>query len=238
MILAEKLRAAGLATQSAGGGVTSISYQTSTSASNHNGSITMPSGISSGDVIIVCQSATKSTINQSPPTAAYGTGFTSIGTDSVSRSDGQGDYTNMRMCLSAKIADGTEASSSIGGFMNDSKESAAVYVYRPNVAATTITAVGYVSDTSNANPAAQTITASGTSKAHIVVAHYNSRNTSPTITYSGATSDQNFDDIGNADCRLAARATGVSSGGGSNVTIDINDNNSLNGVAGCYIEVE
>ena len=222
----------------AAGGVSTLTYQTSTSASDHGGSITMPSGISSGDIIVVCQSAVKNTFNTTAPTAAYGTGFTSIGTDTVSYDAGGGSFNNLRMCLSAKIADGSEASSSISGFMNDNREAASVYVYRPDATPTTMTPTGYVSATSNGDPASQTVLAGSSTTAHIVVAHYNCRSTSPTITYSGATSDADFDDIGSIDCRLASRATGVASGSGANVTIDINDNNRLNGVAGCYIEVE
>lgn len=217
-------------------GVSTVSYQTSNYAIDYNGSITMPSGISAGDVIIVLQSS----YNLSGgPSAAYGTGFSSVGTVSNSWNSGEDMYSH-RTCMSMKIADGTEASSSIGGFMNGTRECAVVYVYRPDTAATTITAQDVETQATNGNPTGHTINASSSTKVAIVVALGQGTNGgSINMTWS-ATSDQSYDGatVSSVYSGLDTRATGYDAGSAVDVTTDTDDASTANHIISCYIEVE
>lgn len=119
-----------------------------------SGNLTMPTGIEAGDAIVVCQIAADSVISTAPnshpgaPSAAYGTGFTSLGTDTWNTTFeaptppnplGSDEYCSFRACVSWKTAAGTESGASIGGFMNFSgidQDAAVIIVYRPDAGLT------------------------------------------------------------------------------------------------------
>lgn len=103
-----------------------LEYVTSKFAELGNGSMTFPTGIEEGDVIFAFAAA-----SEQSTTAVYGTGFTSLGTQQESYTVGKSTY-RFRQCLSYKIADGTESSSTIGGFLPNSINSRlGIAVYRP-----------------------------------------------------------------------------------------------------------
>ena len=214
-------------------GLTTISYQTGTTASQHAGTITFPSGINSGDVLIVMQNSED--YNNSIP-AAYGTGFTSVGTVTGTTSSGD-DTVYYRTCVSMKVADGTEASASIGGFINaDDREGAVVYVYRPNVAATAIAAFDVETQYTNGNPTAQTINASSSTEVVIAFGCFGgTTDTNMSITWS-VTSDQDFT-VANGFADIKSRATGYAKGTAVDITADTSDSGSANMIISGYIEV-
>jgi hypothetical protein len=164
----------------------SLTLGNTATAVTHNGTVTMPTGISAGDLIVVINSATNENTGSPPayPTAAYGTGFTSISTLS-----GQWSYTPVddtyyyrsRACLSYKIADGTESGASIGGFMNGSAEHAAVVVYNATVSIATVTVMDLEATT---NLASHTVGASASSVDCVIVGATASSDAAGWTTYS------------------------------------------------------
>lgn len=130
-------------------------------------SVTMPADIANNDVIIACTFASDNTIT---PSAAYGTGFTSISTGNTSF---WASGYKARFCTSYKKANGSEGSTSIGGFMNSNRaEGAAVMVYRPDFDITTIASADKDSEGTPSTPTNQTITCSGGSGVTIGVGFY------------------------------------------------------------------
>jgi hypothetical protein len=131
--------------------LTSIT-QVLSATSNNSATITAPSGIQAGDLIVMLDAASA---DSSPPTAVVPTGFTSIFNVT--------DAANYRIIASYKKADGTEGGASItgmvgSGFTNTSAKS--ILVFRGNAPATTITVGDIGSQLTTGNPTAQTITAS------------------------------------------------------------------------------
>jgi len=145
-----------------GGGLSlELTYTTYTYATTHNGTFTFPADIESGDILLVTQAVQ----NTSDPSAAYGTGFTSLNTNSYNWGGKPNQW--VRHAISYKIADGTEASSSIGGFMNGGAEWARLFVYRPNKAVSSVAHTHVSWQTTNNWPTESTGSESGATGATI-----------------------------------------------------------------------
>jgi hypothetical protein len=114
-------------------GYSGLTLGNTITASNHGGTITMPASINAGDIIIVAQFAM--TESGATPAAAYGTDFDDCQHTQANSYDPSGDPDviethRFRMCLSAKVAGGSEGETAIGGFMNGvNGEVAIVTVY-------------------------------------------------------------------------------------------------------------
>lgn len=197
--------------------LTAVSYVTSSSPTNYDGSITMPSNIQAGDVIIVGQEYGANTNDRSLP----GSGFTQISV--LSRYSALNEY-YYTSCVSYKIANGTEGGSSISGFGDKSAynyTSAGVYIYRPNNPVMSITQVNKYTYEGSGDPASNILYGS-TSTAVTIALAVTGSNFYPSITFSGATSDANVD-INNYGSDLRMRAYGADKGAGINITTDMND---------------
>ena len=113
------------------GGVplTTLTYIEVHTSFDANGTFTLGAGdIQSGDLLFVIQEA----LGSSDPASSPGTGFTSVTTAGGSRTSGKSTW-YARVQVSYKIADGTENSTSIGGFMNATHgENYLMAVYRPD----------------------------------------------------------------------------------------------------------
>ena len=183
---------------SSGAGTMNVTFQSSSNATTGNGSFTMPASIVAGDIILVMNIAMNSSATY--PTAAYGTGFTSLRTNTAQDTDTSGKSTvtrSTRTCHSYKISDGTESSTSIGGFVNASAEFYTVFVYRPSKLITSVTlSGGTVTSSADGNPGNITITASSSSSpATIICSHQSSAlSTTFTGTFTGETEDTDEDD--------------------------------------------
>src|SRR3972149_6788610 len=135
--------------------VTSIAFQDS--ATSTASTITGPATILAGDVLFLADRARNST---GVPTTVVPTGFTSIGNIN--------DGFDSRQICSYKIATGAEASASITGMNGTAENRKALYVMRPNSAASVVTIASVGGQFTDSNPAAQNVTA-GSGVAPLVV---------------------------------------------------------------------
>lgn len=213
-------------------GVTTLSLVTSATSTEYNGTITFPSGIEAGDIIIVGQQYGDTDTTAEPNYTSYtGTGFTSVG----SGYDPGIDWVYQH-AVSYKVADGTEASAAIGGFMpqeSGSDVTAAIVVYRPNYPATTVAAQDITSAATTGNPAAQVINASNSSYATICVGHAGGNNT-PSVSWSGTPDVTVSYSTGAAE--ISFRAEAATQGSGADITFDVGDTGS-NHATSFYLEV-
>lgn len=189
-----------------------VSFVTSTAATQFNGSLTMPSSIEAGDIIIVGQEWYKNTTADYP-----GSGFTSISNLKLSSYY----YKNH---VSYKIADGSEAGTSISGFADQSANnstSAGIYVYRPNAEVKTVTQVNKYTYLGTGNPAVNILYGSTSDAATIALAVAGSNNY-PGITFTGATADAEVN-LNNGLADLRMRAYGANKGESVDITTDMTD---------------
>jgi hypothetical protein len=220
---------AAAAATTASGSLT-LAYQTSTQVTSYGGTVYMPT-LAEGDLIIVAQSAASSS---SEPTPAYGTGFTSI-TTALSINFAAEDSWNLRGCLSYKIAGPSDSGAGITGFMNGFTEEAAVVVYRPSVAITTVTVQDISQQGTGGNPSSSTMSASASTKVTVCcagcayipmgTAAVGNQSMTFTPTEDVAKTGPTFKTVVQDPTATDAVADAVD-GGGSNVYFD------------CYLEVE
>ena len=84
-----------------------------------NGTLTMPTGIESGDIILVYQIASEGLSGAYPiGTIKYGNGFTAVNGQKTNHIIGVSSYYTNLGAVSYKIANGTESGTSITGFIN------------------------------------------------------------------------------------------------------------------------
>lgn len=193
-------------------GVTEVSFVTSATATQFNGSLTMPASIEAGDIIIVGQEWIKNIADDYP-----GSGFTSISNLKISAYY----YKNH---VSYKIADGSEAGTSISGFADQSYDpntSAGIYVYRPNAEVKTVTQVNKYTYLGTGNPAVNILYGSTSDAATIALAVAGS-NKYPGITFTGVTADAEIN-LNNGGSDLRMRAYGANKGEGVDITTDMTD---------------
>lgn len=213
-------------------GVTELAYVSSSKSTGYASSITFPADIQEGDILIVGQQYGDSDdTNESDYTANTGTGFTSAGS-----AHDPGINWVYQHAVSYKLADGTEASASIGGFMpkeSGANTTAAIFVYRPNFLPTTLTLQDEYSYGGTGNPAAYVINASDSALATICVGHAGGNN-GPGATWSGTADGTITESSGSAE--LTFRAEAANKGAGADITHDVGDNGS-NHATSFYLEV-
>ena len=130
------------------GGVTSLTYQAS--PTSEASTITAPASINAGDLLVLVQRARNTS---GAPSDVTPTGFTDIPTSLTG--------TNTRISCKYKIADGTEDSSTITGMNGDNQNAKVLLQYRANIPLTALSASSLIGVITDANPAVQTLTASG-----------------------------------------------------------------------------
>lgn len=146
----------------AAGGVTTLSQPSGETATSTAQTITGPSGIQAGDLLVLLDRATNVI---GTPATVVPSGFTSIVNTTSA---------NVRQIASYKIADGTEASASLTGMNGDVINAKALYVFRGNVAISAVNVSTPNSEATDGNPASQSVTASGGTPPLIVLGCYGS----------------------------------------------------------------
>ncbi len=136
----------------ASGGPMELTYIGASKGEDHAGSLTGHADIEAGDLLFLTQWAVVRG-SGTPPAANYGTGFTSLETHSGTEIVSKVTFST-RLCLSYKIADGTEASSTVGGLTYSNGEGALLAVYRPSKPITSVVVTSHTEYTENFNPAA------------------------------------------------------------------------------------
>jgi len=131
------------------------------SATSTASTITAPSGIQAGDLIVLLDKAANSFLTA--PTAVTPTGFTNASnvTSAITR-----------QMLSWKKADGTEGGTSITGMNGSANNTKIIYVFRGNIAATTVTPSTVNGQATSAAPTNQNVAASGGTAPLVIVAGY------------------------------------------------------------------
>jgi len=153
-----------VATQLSGfgiGGAALSSLSQAASATSTAATITGPAGILAGDLLVLWDTAESV---GSVPTTVVPTGFAVISNLDNGSSN--------RTLLSAKIADGSEASAALTGMNGDSANRKSLYVFRGNTPITTYVANDVGEETTTGDPTAQTCNASGGTVPLVVIGAY------------------------------------------------------------------
>jgi hypothetical protein len=217
------------------GGALTLAYQTS-GTDNAGPGVRMPT-LNVGDLIIVFGAAAK--LDISAPPAAYGTGFTSIGTIATpSWAVGKSSATG-RVCLSYRVAQAGDSGTGINGFLNagiSGEERFGILVYRPSVAITTVTVQDVSSQATSGNPSSSTISASASSKVTLALAGLAAWSGVITQTSTMTTFSPTAD--GSVSNSVLFKGLAQSAESPSDVTVDGDDNGQMNAYLDCYLEVE
>ena len=209
------------ATTAGAAAVTSIVKQAE--ATSTTSTITAPADIIAGDMLVLLDRAHGSSL----PTDVTPTGWTTL--------NNQSNGSTTRQNLSYKLAVGTEASSSITGMNGADNNWKIMQVYRPNVAATTLTAGGGVGTITNGDPAAQTITSSAGAAPLVVFGGYgvNDANVIDPRTFTvGGSAAKDGETANSTELYLAWKIYNTSP---ADVVIDQEDEGGQNTLNGGYV---
>jgi hypothetical protein len=221
----------------AGGALTSITQVLS--ATSTATTITAPSGIQAGDLIVMADGSAGSF---GTPADVVPTGFTGIETNTTGGS---------RLRCSYKLADGSEGGASItgmeaGGFGSTAK---VIYVFRGNVAASTLTLSTPGNQGTTGNPSAQTISASGGVAPLVALGFYYCAENN----FNGLVNPRTFT-VGGSDAKDGELESNANPGGGAfssdtwiaykiyssapqDVSVDMDDEGDANNLMSCYIQM-
>jgi hypothetical protein len=222
-----------LLTATAGGPLTTITLALSgTSPSPGNSStITLPSGILLGDLIVIADAADGNTT----PSAVTPTNFTAAVASTTA--------TGIRMCLSYKLADGTEGGTVITGMAGNGGGSAVkvCFVFRGNQPATAVTTNSPVSEGTGNNPSAKNITSGSAILPLVVIGAYTATVGSGGVNPRAMVpaKDGELEGVGNGsgfdhDLWMAYKIYNSSP---ADVAIDMEDEN-FNIIMGCYLTMD
>ena len=131
-----------------------------------NDVLVAPGSIQAGDLLVFHEQAGNGT--SSIPTASVPSGFSIICNNSVVVAGSAG----LRGVLSFKIADGSEASSSLSAMSGNAFETRAILVFRSDLGMLSATTASANGEATDGNPSSQTITASGGVSPLVVVSIY------------------------------------------------------------------
>jgi hypothetical protein len=126
--------------------VTSIAFRTSATGTGQT--IACPT-VQSNEVIVFCDLAIN---GAGAPSNAVPSGFTQLQTSN-------GTFT--RNTMSYKLADGSESGATLTGMIGDATAAKIVLVFQPAGVIATVTTSTFLQQSTDGNPAAQTISASG-----------------------------------------------------------------------------
>lgn len=209
-------------TGASAGGVTTLSHQANVISSANT--ITGPSSIQSGDLLILWDTAQNSVTPI--PTDTVPTGFTRSFTIGISTP------AFLRYTASYKIADGTEADATLTGISGTAGAVKAMYVFRGNVPIKTTSASVADNQSTAGDPASQTASASGANTPLVVIGCYESSGTIDPRTFTPA-KDGEISNPSN-DHYLAYKIYNDSP---ANVTIDMDDEGIINALGSFFIPV-
>jgi hypothetical protein len=200
------------------------------SASSTGETITGPAGIQAGDLLVLWDVANG--LGATLPTTVVPTDFDII----VNVPGGEGES---RGILSAKIADGSEASASLTGMNGAANNRKALYVFRGNIPIAAYMTQDVGSQQTDGNPAAQTVNASGGAVPLIVLGGYATRPT------GGSVNPRTFTvgGVGAKDGEVSAGASTelwlaykLYNASPADVVVDMDDEGQRNFLVSCYIE--
>ena len=184
--------------------------------------ITAPSDIVSGDLIFMLDEALAGKVS---PSEVIPTGFTAI-----SSIGGSPSPSNSRQIISYKIADGSEASASITGMLGSSQNKI-IAVFEGDSAIGSVAIQDISEEVTTGNPSSQAITSGGGTPALIVVGCYGSNGAVSPRTWTGGTATE----INSADNETWFDYE-IFNTSPSNITIDMDDEGSVNFLQGFYAE--
>lgn len=202
-------------------GLSSISVADSTVDQTLSSTVTAPSDIIAGDLIVLWNLSenTAGAVSSVIPS-----GFTEIATSSQSQ---------QRCTSSYKLADGSEASASLTVMDGDSRRYKAIYVFRGDVPATSVTLSSSVgSQSTSGNPSSQSVIASGGTPPLVVLGFYGAFSTIDPRTFSPSSDGE----IGSSDSRMFIDYK-IYNESPADVTIDMDDEGASNHLHSCYIEM-
>jgi hypothetical protein len=212
----------------AAGALTSITQVLS--AISATTTITAPSGIQAGDLIVLLDVS----CGYSLPTAVVPTGFTQI--------ININDTTDVAAVASYKIAVGTEGGTSITGMAGTTSK--VMYVFRGNKAAAAATVGDVGNQWTSGNPTAQTITAASGTPPLVVFGFYSSAQSGTvnprTFTVGGVGAKdaelQSFADGAYLDCDtwIAYKIYNLAP---ADAVVDMDDEGDNNFLGSCYIQL-
>jgi hypothetical protein len=200
--------------------LTSISvFSSATSTAT---TITAPANINAGDLLVLLDRAEN--LGVDPPTLVTPTGFTSIGNITT--------YLYSMQNLSYKLAVGTEGNATITGMSGDNYARKALYVFRGDVAAGTITVMSYNGEATNFEPSSQTVTASSGTYPLVVIGAYSTFNTALSPRTFSPAKDNEITPVN--DFYLAYRIYNSSP---ANTSVGMEDEGDENMLQSCYIQM-
>ncbi len=194
------------------------------SAASTTSSVTYPSGIQAGDLIVVLDFAR----SPSQPSDVNPSGYTLIQRSAVIESGG---FAAQKLASWLKIATGSETGSL--SLMNGSSSNAKVIVvFRGGSPISSAAIQDPDSETTTSNPAAQSVSASGGDTPLIVLGFYSSSSAISPRTFSPAKDGE----VG-ASNNLGYLAWKIYESSPADVSIDMDDEGAGNSLHSCYVEL-
>lgn len=192
------------------------------SATSSSTTITAPSGIQAGDLLVLLDRAD----NLSLPSTVVPTGFTSI----ANVNNGSG----MRQIVSYKLATGSEGGASITGMAGGLDVNKALAVFRGNVPIASISVASLNAPApTDANPTAQNVTAAGGTVPLIVFGCYSATNTIVSPRTFTPAKDGELNPSPSQTLYLAWK---IYNSAPANVSVDMDDEGSANTLASFYLQ--
>jgi hypothetical protein len=189
--------------------------------------ITAPADIIEGDMLVLLDSA--GNVLAAAPSTVVPSGFTSI----VNTTGSDGGVTNYRQIASYKLADGSEASSSLTGMASNAGIVRKVLlVFRPDVPASTLTPADPDGQATTGNPTSQTVTASGGTPPLGVFGCYGSDGTAISPRTMSPAKDGEVNST--TGCYFAWKIYNTSPAA---VSVDMDDEGSMNILQSFYVQV-
>lgn len=209
-----------------GGGVANLSALTQPlSATSVASTITAPTGIQAGDIIVLFDSAQNlSTI----PATVVPTGFTSIINAPSSLSH--------REIISFKLADGTEGGTTITGMNGATSNRKVIFVFRGDIAITTVTPANAGNVTTSGNPASTLVTSSAGIAPLVVLAGWAIPNA------DGSVDNRSFNPAKDAELNPSPSTSAyfaykIYNSAPADITVDMDDEGVDNQYVFCYLQV-
>lgn len=210
----------------AGGALTAITQVLS--ATSTATTITAPSGIQAGDLIVLLDRAEGDPFG-GVPASAVPTDFNTITDVNMTTASVEG----IRTILSYKLANGTEGSSSLTGMAGTGRVDKALLVFRGDKAASTITVASANGQATNGNPTAQNVTASSGIAPLVVIGGYTSEDTIPGVSPRTMSPAKDGEVNPNTSLYLAWKIYNSSP---ADVSVDMDDEDE-NSLVSCYIQM-
>lgn len=201
------------------GSLLTLAFRAS-SVSDASANITLPSTVQAGDLIVLVD---RTTAGGSAPTKVIPTGFTEIRSDSANTGT-----TFIRVTYSYKIADGSDASAVVTGQTSPNTRTKIALVFSGNRPISAVNVGFSDAQITDGDPTAIVVTSGGGAAPLVVFGGYAGSNVSPRTMSPAKDAEVNS----TANHYLAYKIYNTSP---ADVTVDMDDEGVLNGLAGFYI---